>query len=339
MSYTINVENGKRFDQYPLLQQVANGNDVIMAYMADGTGVKTLALAVLKSWITGDLDNAFGDLSDLSTNKKNTIVAAINEVVAKATMDRESFDALVKTVEDINELTALLKRTGASRANSLITEYSLGTAFTLEMSNDIRNGTFEKVRTGGYITLNGRKYWAGDANYRKNCGDTALATNHMLFFPDVSLFDMAWNQTNDTTGGYVNSKVKKEGMAKALEIIKADFGADHILNHRILLTNAVANGVSSGWAWFDSQVDLMNEKMVYGSNAWGGGSQNGYDTGADKSQIALFKARHDLITNRQTWWLRDVRSAAGACGVGGVGDANCWGASGVFGVRPAFLVY
>ena len=83
----------------------------------------------------------------------------------------------------------------------------------------------------------------------------------------------------------------------------------------------------------------MNEKMVYGSHAWGGGSQNGYDTGADKSQIALFKARHDLITNRENWWLRDVRSAADACHVLYHGYANPWAASNVLGVRPAFLVY
>ena len=83
----------------------------------------------------------------------------------------------------------------------------------------------------------------------------------------------------------------------------------------------------------------MNEKMVYGSYAWGGGSQNGHDTGADKSQIALFKARHDLITNRENWWLRDVRSAADAGGVGDDGLAAAWYASAVLGVRPAFLVY
>lgn len=339
MSFTIPVENGKRFDQYPLLETVGSANDIVLARMADGTGVKALTLAVLKAWITGDLDTAFGNLEELTTEDKTTLVAAINEVVAQATADRKDFDTLVKTVEGIDELTALLKRTGASRANSLITEYDMGTAFTLEMSNDIRNGTFNLVRTGGYITLNGRKYWAGDANYRKNCGDTALTTNHMLFFPDKSLFTMAWNDTDDTTGGYVNSKVKTEGMAQALEIIKGDFGADHILNHRIILANAVTNGMSSGWAWYDSQVDLMNEKMVYGSHAWGGGSQNGYDTGSDKSQIALFKARHDLITTRENWWLRDVRSAADACSVADHGHALSWGASGVIGVRPAFLVY
>ena len=83
----------------------------------------------------------------------------------------------------------------------------------------------------------------------------------------------------------------------------------------------------------------MNEHMVYGSYAWGGGVQNGYDTGIDKSQLALFQARPDLITNRENWWLRDVRSAAGFCGVCGYGDAGRWCSSFSIGVRPAFLIY
>ena len=83
----------------------------------------------------------------------------------------------------------------------------------------------------------------------------------------------------------------------------------------------------------------MNEHMVYGSYAWGGGSQNGYDTGIDKSQLALFQARPDLITNRENWWLRDVRSATGFCGVGNGGNAHYGNASDSLGVRPAFLIY
>ena len=79
--------------------------------------------------------------------------------------------------------------------------------------------------------------------------------------------------------------------------------------------------------------------MVYGSHAWGGGSQNGYDTGADKSQLALFQARPDLITNRENWWLRDVRSATSFCFVDAGGNAAAWSASNSLGVRPAFLIY
>ena len=161
----------------------------------------------------------------------------------------------------------------------------------------------------------------------------------MLVFPDKSFYDGVMNDTNVTTGGYNGSKMKASGLANALATVKADFGADHILTHRILLTNAVSNGMGSGWAWYDSQIDLMNEHMVYGSYAWGGGSQNGHDTGEDKSQLALFQARPDLICNRQNWWLRDVQSAPHFCVVGDHGLAANWAASYSLGVRPAFLIY
>ena len=83
----------------------------------------------------------------------------------------------------------------------------------------------------------------------------------------------------------------------------------------------------------------MYKRQVYGSYAWGGGAQNGYDVGTDKSQLALFQARPDLITNRENWWLRDVRSATNFCFVNDSGHANNWNASNSFGVRPAFLIY
>ena len=160
----------------------------------------------------------------------------------------------------------------------------------------------------------------------------------MLVIPDKSFYNHVMNDANDTTGSYYGSKMKTSGLADALATIKADFGADHILAHRIILPNAVSNGASSGWAWYDSQIDLMNEKMVYGSHAWGS-SQNGYDTGIDKSQLALFQARPDLITNRENWWLRDVRSATHFCHVAADGFADAWSASSSIGVRPAFLIY
>ena len=161
----------------------------------------------------------------------------------------------------------------------------------------------------------------------------------MLVIPDKSFYNGVMNDTNVTTGSYYGSKMKTSGLANALATVKADFGADHILTHRVLLANAVSNGASSGWAWYDSQIDLMNEHMVYGSYAWGGGVQNGYDTGIDKSQLALFQARPDLITNRENWWLRDVQSATYVCDVGSDGRADAWGASNSLGVRPAFLIY
>ena len=321
----IDVTNGKRFTEYDALAAVASGEDVLLVRLADGTGVKRIPLSAVKAFINGDL-------TTLETEDKTSLIAAINEVFGLA-------DTNAKGINPLKELTKMLGQTGASRANSFIYEHDLGTSFTAEQSADIRAGKFEKVRTGGYWTINGRKYWAAHADYRLHCGDTELTTHHMLVIPDRSFYNGVMNDTNVTTGAYYGSKMKTSGLAEALATVKADFGADHILTHRILLANAVSNGTSSGWAWYDSQIDLMNEHMVYGSYAWGGGAQNGYDVGVDKSQLALFQARPDLITNRENWWLRDVRSATAFCHVAGNGNANGWDASNSVGVRPAFLIY
>lgn len=321
----IDVTNGKRFTEYDALAAVASGEDVLLVRLADGAGVKRIPLKAIKAFINGDL-------TTLETEDQTSLIAAINEVFGLAGTNADDIKAL-------KELTAMLSQTGASRANSFIYEHSLGTSFTAEQSADIRAGKFDLVRTGGYWTINGRKYWAAHADYRLNCGDTALTTHHMLVIPDKSFYNHVMNDTNDTTGSYYGSKMKTSGLADALATIKADFGADHILTHRIILPNAVSNGASSGWAWYDSQIDLMNEHMVYGSYAWGGGAQNGFDTGIDKSQLALFQARPDLITNRDNWWLRDVQSATAFCYVHADGGANAGSASTSIGVRPAFLIY
>lgn len=266
------------------------------------------------------------------TTTATNLSGAVNEV-------KTASDANASAITKLNSDLGVSNEYGATFTNAVPVEINLGTSFTAEQSADIRSGKFDKVRVGGYWTINGRKYWAAHADYRLHCGDTELTTHHMLVIPDKPFYNGVMNDTNVTTGGYNGSKMKTSGLANALATVKADFGADHILTHRILLTNAVSNGASSGWAWYDSQIDLMNEKMVYGSYAWGGGSQNGNDTGADKSQLALFQARPDLITNRENWWLRDVRSAANFCYAADIGPADGWSASLSHGVRPAFLIY
>lgn len=322
---SISIET-KRIDELAEAAAVGSENDLLLLRLADGTGTKSIKLSALKKAIAGDL-------SELETEDKSDLVAALNEVLG---ITGDNADAIAT----IDAVISALKVDGATRANALPFEHSLGSSFTAEQSTDIRQGKFNLVRTGGYWTINGHKYWAAHADYRLHCGDTDLTTHHMLVVPDGPMYNHVMNDTNVTTGAYYGSKMKISGLAAALETIKQDFGASHILTHRQLLANAVSNGSSSGWAWYDTQIDLMNEHMVYGSHAWGGGSHIGYDIGIDKSQLALFQARPDLIHSRAgLYWLRDVSSAAYFCYVYDGGNANCYGASYSLGVRPAFLIY
>ena len=80
-------------------------------------------------------------------------------------------------------------------------------------------------------------------------------------------------------------------------------------------------------------------EMVYGTRAWSQASQNGYDTGTNKSQLAAFRHNHSLISSCRSWyWLRAVQSSTAFCDVDGAGGASADSASGANGVRPCFLI-
>lgn len=212
------------------------------------------------------------------------------------------------------------------------------------LSQQIAAGTFDDIFIGDYIIgkVSKRKYLVADINYRLNCGNTECTTPHILMVPERIMGTAKINDTNTVTGGYYGSKMYTEYLAPFKAVIQNDFEINHILNHKVLLTNAVADGKASGWAWYDSTIEIMNECMVYGHNAWG--SHHGYETGADKSQLSLFRLNASKIVARNDagerywYWLRDVASAWEFAGVYYYGLAGHYGASGAAGVRPAFLI-
>ena len=57
-----------------------------------------------------------------------------------------------------------------------------------------------------------------------------------------------------------------------------------------------------------------------------------------KTQLALFTVVPKLISNRATFWLRDVVSSAYFAVVSDLGGSDCYGASSSFGVRPVFAI-
>lgn len=252
-------------------------------------------------------------------------------------------DEWIKTKKDVDSLKTRLNDIvgydNAAAHNAIYRGKNLGTQFTAEMSANIKNGTFKDLYCGDYLVINGTTYRFMDLNYLFKTGDTSLEINHILVVPDAPMYNHVMNDTNTTEGGYVGSKMYTSGLDQALAKIKADFGESHIVTYRNLLVNTVSNGVPSNWAWYSRQIDLMNEEMVYGTRAWSQASQNGYDTGTNKSQLAAFQHNHSLISSCRSWyWLRAVHSSTHFCYVGSDGNASHYGASNADGVRPCFLI-
>lgn len=258
-----------------------------------------------------------GDITLLDTTDKSSIVAAINELIEKKI--------------------GIYNNPGFH--NSIYRGASLGTEVTTDQWDAISAGTFDDMFIGDYWTIDGTVYRIADFDYFLRAGDTECTTHHAIIVPDVNMDTQKMNDSNVTTGAYAGSKMYTTNMATAKAKIKADFGSAHILAHREFLVNTVSDGKQSNGAWYDSEIELMTESMVYGAPHFVPGSDGStvpmlYSIGC--KQLNLFRHRPDLISNRQTYWLRDVVSASNFAGVSNNGSCSHLGASTTTGVRPAF---
>ncbi len=227
---------------------------------------------------------------------------------------------------------------GAAAHNCIYRGKNLGTSVTAEQYAAISSGKFTNLYIGDYLVIKGVTYRIAAFDYYYNCGDTNFTKHHVVIVPDTSLYKAQMNTSNATTGGYVGSAMYKSNLAQAKTTIKAAFGSAHVLTKRELLINAVNGNTPSGWAWFNSDVELMNEVQVYGSVAWGAHDGNGYNVASGDGQFPLFMFDRTKLHNREDYWLRDVASATAFSLVGNGGYANTYYASGSFGVRPAFCI-
>lgn len=227
---------------------------------------------------------------------------------------------------------------GAAAHNCIYRGKNLGTSVTEEQYAAISSGKFTDLYIGDYWVINGVTYRIAAFDYYYNCGDTNFTKHHVVIVPDTSLYKAQMNTSNVTTGGYTGSAMYKSNLAQAKTTIKAAFGSAHVLTKRELLTNAVNGNTPSGWAWFDSDVELMNEVQAYGSVAWGAHDGNGYNVASGDGQFPLFMFDRTKLHNREDYWLRDVSSATYFSNVSDTGYANGNDASNSFGVRPAFCI-
>ena len=240
--------------------------------------------------------------------------------------------------------------------NSIYRGKFLGTSFTAEQQAAVAAGTFDDMFIGDYWVIDGITWRIAAFDYWFGYGDTACNTHHIVIVPDSNLLSADgstthfMNTSNTTAGAYVGSgfysgtnadNSQNTAKTQCKNKAKNAFGSSHILTHREYLTNAITSGYPSAGAWYDSDIELMTEAMVYGSafftphNSLGATIPNTYTI--DHSQLPLFALNHRHICNRAHWWLRDVVSATYFAVVGGTGSCGNSGASDAnIGVRPAF---
>ena len=334
-----------------------SGDHNLYALGVIGTDGNTTALIAICTTTNPDVlrDNSSTYAFNINLTVSSTSDITVVGTTAAVLYDIDVVDTLTSTATN-KPLSANQGRVLNERISNLIPDNAgahnryRGKALTIDADfwSHISDGTFEDQFVGDTITLNGRTYTLAHANYWLHTGDTACETNHwVVISPNMGNANM--NSDNSTTGGYLGSgfrsgtnhdNTSNTALADALATIKSDFGASHILSHRAYLDNAVTGGYPSAGAWVDSEAELMSQIMAYGNRFFDPSTNLGATIPAlysiDKSQLALYAQRPDLLTDRSYWWLRDVVSAAYFARVTGDGDAYYLDASYFLGVRLAF---
>lgn len=214
------------------------------------------------------------------------------------------------------------------------------------LSSQIEEGTFNDIFIGDYIIgkQSGRKYLVADINYRLNKGMVITSTPHILMIPETIMGSEKLG--NVANKGYLGcTELFELGEFEEYKtIIKNDFGTNHILTHKNCFTTERDESNDNGITWIDTDIDLMNERMVYGSNAFANANTGEQDFTIDTTQLALFRFRPDLIVAefngiRKSWWLRDVADVMAFATVNTWGLSTCMSPTSSNGIRPAFLVY
>ncbi len=262
----------------------------------------------------------------------------------------------VDHIED--ELTLLDDKLSAigDAAYSHNTQYrgkSLGSSVSSAQHTAMNGGTFDDLYIGDYWTISSANYRIGSFNYKIRTGSSAsLTTNHALIVRDTNFYTAPMNATNTTEGGYIGSAMYTgeeitvsgtayTGLTNAISTIESAFGS-YLVEFEPYLTNAVTNGYPSGGAWVTGvKALLMSENMVYGGpirKQMSSGGTNYSLAQTDKNILPLFLFAPYYQNIRSSYWLRDVVSAASFAFVSATGTANSSNASGVYGVRPFFLI-
>ena len=226
----------------------------------------------------------------------------------------------------------------AGTHNAVYRGKNLGSAVTAAQWAAIQAGTFEDLFIGDYWTINGVNWRIAAFDYYLNDQTTE---HHTVIVPDTDLYEASMNDTNTTEGAYVSSKMYTSGLNQAKTLVNNAFGEDHILSHYAYLKNAATGGYETGGSGYQVTVVLMTEQNLYGGSVFANrmqGTNYAFNYTIDNSQFPLFAFRHDLISNNQKSWLRDVARTVSFSCTWTNNNAYNEGAASVHGVRPSFCI-
>lgn len=236
----------------------------------------------------------------------------------------------------------LLDTTNGGTHNSIYRGKHLGSIVNAEQRKSINDGTFKGLWLGDYWQFGGITWRIVAFDYFRLFGPQPWDRPHLVVVPDQTLYGAAWDTNGNTSGGYLNSTMNKQGIGTAVNRGAQMFGGN--LNspwHHF--TSAINDGVITAYSWAgEPKAALLTEEMLFGRNltaySQATHKRENFFTVA-QGQLPAFRLNPKLITAPQyPYWLQDVVNSTQAVSMEKTGVENVVPTTYELGVRPYYVV-
>ena len=315
----------------------AEDEDLLLIRKADGTGTRSIKK---KNLIPKEVDKV-GDLNELATVDRASVVKAINEVGKKAYYyASEASGRMSKDETAANytrELVEYVVQDNAESHNNIYRGKNLGRSLTNIQRQGISGGTFKDLYVGDYFDFGDQKLYVAHLDYFLERTISSLEGHFPLFTHHLVLIsDHIHGRSNYDAQrlSYASSDLKKAIESKTIRSEVGyipgieDFDVLNLQDYRSPTDDRAKRQL------YKSHAGALSSFMVVGRDLMG--SSSGIIP--TDPQMALFRLSPKMISIHYSWWLADSCDDIYAFMVGPYGAIEKGEKRDSCGIRPYYVV-
>lgn len=316
----------------------AEDEDLLLIRKADGTGTRNIKK---KNLIPKTVDKV-GDLKELTTADKTSVVKAVNEIRNKvdtrAYDNANRFEKVEAVANNANELVGYVIQDNAESHNNIYRGKNLGRSLTNTQLQGIRDGTFKDLYVGDYFDFGDQKLYVAHLDYFFNRTLYFLNANIPLSAHHLVLISNKIHGRSNFDAqrlSYASSDLKKAIESKT---IRSEVGYIPGIEDFDVLNLQDYSSPTDDRAkrqLYKSHAGALSSFMVVGRDlkaSFGSGSI------PTDPQMALFRLSPKMIGINYSWWLADSCDDIYAFVVGYYGTIEKEEKRNSYGIRPYYVV-
>ena len=315
----------------------AEDEDLLLIRKADGTGTRNIK----KKNLIPKIVDKVGNLNELATVDRTSVVKAINEVEKKAFYYASEASGRISKDETAanytRELVEYVVQDNAESHNNIYRGKNLGLSLTNIQLQGIKNGTFKDLYVGDYFDFGTQKLRVAHLDYFLERTTSSLEGHFPLFTHHfVLISDHIHGRSNYDAHrlSYASSDLKKAIESKTIRSEVGyipgieDFDVLNLQDYRSLTDDRAKRQL------YKSHAGALSSFMVVGRDLMG--SSSGIIP--TDPQMALFRLSPKMISINHSWWLADSCDDIYAFMVGPYGAIEKGEKRDSCGIRPYYVV-